>query len=126
MTDAETILRLRGDAHALATWLVLARSRIEEADSIFDDEFDDPEDRADAIKAWRERIANTVSVVSGQEITQRSGGHVFGPYFAVVNKDGTLRGTDDGDPYLFDRMGPHDNHTNHGRKVICVMLVEVP
>lgn len=47
----------------------------------------------------------------------------FGPYFAILNKDGTLRGNDDGDPYLFDHMGPHDNHTKHGRKVVRVLVV---
>lgn len=46
-----------------------------------------------------------------------------GPFFAVVNPDGQLRTDETGDPYLFKQMGPHDNHSKHGRRVERAFVV---
>jgi len=51
---------------------------------------------------------------------------VQGPYYAVIEPDGRLRQLETGMPCLFDKMGPYDNHTTHGRKVVRVMLRLIP
>lgn len=49
-------------------------------------------------------------------------GERFGPYYAILNRNGNLRVNEVGDPYVFLKMGPHDNHTKHGRKIVRVMI----
>lgn len=48
---------------------------------------------------------------------------LHGPYFAIFEADGTLRADEMGHPYVFSRMGPHDNHSAEGRTVERVFLV---
>jgi hypothetical protein len=49
----------------------------------------------------------------------------YGPFFAIVNPDGSLHADNTGDPYVFKQMGPHDNHSQHGRKVEQVYVLKV-
>jgi hypothetical protein len=63
--------RLRGDVHALTTWLVLARQRIAEAREILDG-LPLHGAGAVAIDAWNRRVNNTVFVVTPADIAARS------------------------------------------------------
>lgn len=48
----------------------------------------------------------------------------FGPYFVLLSQDGSIicpRGS--ADPYVFDKMGPHDNHTKRNERVVRAMIV---
>lgn len=49
---------------------------------------------------------------------------VKGEFFAILRSNGALACNDSGDPYIFERMGPHDNHTRRNQKVIRVQIVE--
>lgn len=49
---------------------------------------------------------------------------LFGPFFVVLNPDGSIhrhakdQSDSDASPCIFGSMGPHDNHSKHGRKVV--------
>jgi hypothetical protein len=48
----------------------------------------------------------------------------FGPYFVILNEDGSIHcPKNSDDPYLFSRIGPHDNHTPKNRRVVEAMIV---
>jgi hypothetical protein len=57
--------RLRGDAHSLATWLILARDRIREAEQLFGDQ------SGAGVDVWKRRIRETVWEVKRADIAER-------------------------------------------------------
>jgi len=62
------IERLRGDAHSLATWLILARDRIREAQNLlYREPWPSPPDR----DAWSKRCHDTVWEVKRADIAER-------------------------------------------------------
>ena len=61
----DLVARLRGDVHALATWLVLARERIKEAWLLMDRGTKERE-------AWYNRVSETVWEIQPNDIEARS------------------------------------------------------
>lgn len=54
---------------------------------------------------------------------------LHGPYYVVMNVDDSIHHlgkNQDSDPCIFSSVGPHDNHSKHGRRVEFVMLQLVP
>lgn len=84
----------------------------------------------DVSSVWREDCygasLSPISESDGALYSRCSPPVSFGPFKAILNPDGTLRGNGEGDPYVFMEMGLHDNHSEHGRRVVRVRIEVMP